>query len=194
MATFLYRLGRFAYRRRGPVLLAWLLIFALAGLGAARLSGPTTTSFSIPGTQSQQALDLLAQRMPQASADSATARIVFTTTGSAKLTDPAPAKAIRQAADTLRQQARIATVLDPFTARTISADQHTGFATVTYRVAAVDVTAADRQTLQAIGRQAATAGLGVQFGGTAMQARPGQSPAEGIGLAAPPRRPPPSSR
>ncbi|SFA44579.1 putative drug exporter of the RND superfamily [Rhodococcoides kroppenstedtii] len=62
MATFLYRIGRFAYRRKGIVLPIWLAILVLAGVGAATLSGPTSTSFSIPGTPAQQALDLQSER------------------------------------------------------------------------------------------------------------------------------------
>ena len=77
MATYLYRLGRFAYRRRGWLTLVWVLILAAAGVGAATLSRPMSSSFSIPGTESQQALDLLAKRMPQAGTGNASARVVF---------------------------------------------------------------------------------------------------------------------
>lgn len=62
MATYLYRIGRFAYRRKGIVLALWLAIFVLAGVGAATLSGATANSFSIPGTPAQSALDLQAER------------------------------------------------------------------------------------------------------------------------------------
>ena len=62
MATYLYRIGRFAYRRKGIVLGLWLAILVLAGVGAATLSGPTANSFSIPGTPAQAALDLQSER------------------------------------------------------------------------------------------------------------------------------------
>nr|WP_296764832.1 MMPL family transporter [Rhodococcus sp. (in: high G+C Gram-positive bacteria)] len=62
MATYLYRIGKFAYRRKGIVLGLWLAILILAGVGAATLSGPTANSFSIPGTPAQAALDLQSER------------------------------------------------------------------------------------------------------------------------------------
>ncbi|NLE78776.1 MAG: MMPL family transporter, partial [Rhodococcus sp.] len=66
MATYLYRIGKFAYRRKGAVLSAWLVLLVLMGVGAATLSGPTKDSFSIPGTPAQEAQDLMAERFPQA--------------------------------------------------------------------------------------------------------------------------------
>lgn len=66
MATYLYRIGKFAYRRKGVVLAAWLALLILMGIGAATLSGPTKDTFSIPGTPAQQAQDLMAERFPDA--------------------------------------------------------------------------------------------------------------------------------
>ena len=66
MATYLYRIGKFAFRRKGIVLPLWLAILVLAGVGAATLSGPTANSFSIPGTPAQSALDLQSERFGQA--------------------------------------------------------------------------------------------------------------------------------
>ena len=77
MASFLYRLDRFGFRRRWWVAVAWLVVLAATLVGAAVLSEPTQGSFNIPGTQSQKAIDLLAERFPQASAGGATARVVF---------------------------------------------------------------------------------------------------------------------
>ncbi|MBJ8340044.1 MMPL family transporter [Antrihabitans sp. YC3-6] len=69
MATYLYRIGKFAYRRKGVVLAAWLVLLVLAGVGAATLSGPTSESFSIPGTEAQKAQDLMAERFPDRAED-----------------------------------------------------------------------------------------------------------------------------
>jgi len=71
MATFLYRLGRLSFRRRRLVVAAWLMLLVAAGLGAATLSGTTTDSFTIPGSSSQQALDQLVRKFPQAAAGGA---------------------------------------------------------------------------------------------------------------------------
>src|SRR4051794_36370203 len=182
MATILYRLGRFSYRRRGSVVLAWLLLLALAVIGTATLAGTTSNTFSIPGTESQRAAELLAERFGQTAGDRASARIVFTTTGSGAITDPARAAAIGQVTTTLQKQPKVLAVQDAVAARQISPDLHTAFTTVTYSVPGTDLTESDRTALATIGRSAASAGMGVEFGGTAFQEGPGQSPAEGIGV------------
>ena len=89
MATLLHRLGRFAYRRRVLVLSIWVAVLVLLGVGAATLRQPMASTISIPGTESQRAIDLLKQRMPQAAVGDASARIVFSTHGRGKVTDPA---------------------------------------------------------------------------------------------------------
>ncbi|WP_037864328.1 hypothetical protein [Streptomyces sp. NRRL S-340] len=74
MTTFLYRLGLLAFRRRRPVLPAGIAVLVAAVIGASSVSGGTTDDFTLPGTQSQQAIDLLRKEFPQASADGAMAR------------------------------------------------------------------------------------------------------------------------
>lgn len=64
MATFLYKLGRFAFRRRHFVALIWVALLTLAGVGAASAPTAGASSFSIPGTEAQKAFDLLEQRFP----------------------------------------------------------------------------------------------------------------------------------
>ena len=89
MATFLYRLGRFAFRRRNLVALVWVALLALAGVGAASASTATSSSFSIPGTEAQKAFDLLEERFPGGSADGATARVVLKAPAGEKMTSAA---------------------------------------------------------------------------------------------------------
>jgi RND superfamily putative drug exporter len=125
LASILYRLGRLSYRRRGLVVLAWLFVLALAGAGAATLKGTTTDSFAIPGTESQQASELLAERLPQAGGDRASARIVFTTEGSANVTDPAAAAAITGVTAELTGRPHVVAVQDALTARQVARDQKT---------------------------------------------------------------------
>lgn len=89
MATYLYKLGRFAFRRRRYVALVWVALLALAGFGASSAATATASSFSIPGTEAQKAFDLLGQRFPGQSADGATARVVFKAPSGEKMTSAA---------------------------------------------------------------------------------------------------------
>ncbi|MCX6373589.1 MAG: MMPL family transporter [Actinobacteria bacterium] len=168
MATLLYRLGRFSYRRRGLVLTAWIAVLVLLGVGAIALSGPMASTVSIPGTESQQAIDLLQQRMPEASVGNASARIVFTTDEVGKVTDPATVGAIQQALKKVAAQPHVAAVIDPFTAKFISRDQRTAVANVLYDVTAREVTGAQREALTTTVRDALPAGVQAEFGGSAI--------------------------
>jgi putative drug exporter of the RND superfamily len=183
MATYLYRLGRFAFRRRRIVLLVWLGLLAAGAVGAGTLSGPTANGFSIPGTESQRAADLLNERFPQAGADAGTARIVFQAPAGQKLTDSPP---VRQTLDRLATAPQVARVVDPFSVKAISADGRTGYAQVTYKVTAQEVTPEAQEAVAAALEPARAAGLTVEAGGDALQPQGEQQLTEviGIGVAA----------
>ncbi|TCC03897.1 MMPL family transporter [Kribbella soli] len=183
MATYLYRLGRFAFRRRRFVLLVWLGLLALGAVGAATLSGPTANGFSIPGTESQRAADLLNERFPQAGADAGTARIVFQAPAGRKLTETPP---VQQTLDRLAAAPQVARVVDPFSAKAISADGRTGYAQVTFKVTAQEVTPEVQEAIASAVEPARAAGFTVEYGGDALQPQGEQQLTEviGIGVAA----------
>ncbi|MFD0689581.1 MMPL family transporter [Actinomadura fibrosa] len=183
MATFLYRLGRFSFRRRRLVALIWVGLLVLFGIGAAALKGPTSNDFSIPGTESQKAIDLLEERMPQASADGALARVVFAAPSGAKVTDPAAKAAVGQVVAKLRTAPQVASVVDPFQTGFVSRDGRIAYTQVTYKVPPIDVTDGARDALAAAAGPGRAAGLQVEMGGTATEAMPEQSATEIIGVA-----------
>ncbi len=165
MASALYRLGRGAFRRRRLVLTIWLALFAALAVGAGTLSGPTNDTFSIPGTESQQAVDLLQERLPQA--NGASGRIVFAAPEGGALTGASRA-AVQEA---LREVGRADGVLvasDPFATGAVSEDGRIALAQVTFRDA---VDALESEQVEAVNHAAETAeraGVQVEFGGAAV--------------------------
>ncbi|QCO97562.1 MMPL family transporter [Arthrobacter sp. 24S4-2] len=75
MALFLYRLGKFSYRRRWLVISLWLAVLVGVGGAAAAFHGTMSNNFQIPGTETQQMADKLKKELPNASGG--TAGIVF---------------------------------------------------------------------------------------------------------------------
>ncbi|WP_457965367.1 MMPL family transporter [Arthrobacter sp. D1-29] len=181
MAAFLYRFGRRMFRRRRLVLILWAIVLAGLGVGATTLSGPVSNSVSIPGTESQRALDLLTSRTG-ANADSATARVVFVAADGQTLATPSAQEAIQTAVKNISELPHVRAVGDPFVSRAVSPDERTAFATVSYAVKASDLGTAEREALFEAGRSAQSAGLTVEFGGDAVTASPEQSATEGIGV------------
>jgi putative drug exporter of the RND superfamily len=168
VAALLYRLGSFAHRRRGLVLSVWIAVLVLLGVGSMTLAKSMASTPSIPGTESQQAIDLLKQRIPQASVGDASASIVFTAEGTGKVTDAARITAIQQALQKVSALAHVVTVVDPFKAKIISRDQRTAIANVVYDIPKDKVTKAEQNALEVAGRSAASAGLQVEFEGSAV--------------------------
>ncbi|MFF3336984.1 MMPL family transporter [Streptomyces sp. NPDC002888] len=184
MATFLYRVGRLAFRRRWYVALIWAAVLAAVGLVGLKAPAASDDEFSMPGIESQKAFDLIEQRFPGASADGATARIVFVAPKGERVTASDNRATIQKAVDQLSGGAQVASAADPFRSQAVSKDGTTAYATVTYKVTAADVTDASRKSLDQAVDQVRDAGLAVEAGGDALDDGGGAGgAAEIIGIA-----------
>jgi len=132
MSRLLYRLGRTAYRRRGIVVAVWALILAALITTVATAGGSLDKDFTIPGSQSQQALDTMAVQFPAAAGTSA--QIVFTAPDGTLITDPANVAAVRQTLSAAGQAPQVDAVVDPYQVGALSADKTTALAQVQFSV------------------------------------------------------------
>ncbi|OWY58658.1 hypothetical protein B7486_78780, partial [cyanobacterium TDX16] len=137
----LERLGRAAVRRRWFVLVAWLVLAIGIGVLAGQHGGTTSDVFTIPGTESQEALDLLDEEMPAINDGSAT--VVFHTSDG-KVTDSANATAISDSLTALGKVDDVSsTPVDPLTEDllkdNISSNEQTVYTSVSFDVATTDV-------------------------------------------------------
>lgn len=182
MALYLYRLGRWSLRRRRLVSVIWVALLIAVGVGAGLMSRPTTEGFSIPGTESQRAIDLLKERFPEAGADGAVARVVFAAPAGEQLTSSENRAAIEQVVARLRTAPQVSEVADPFQAEAVSPDGRVALAQVGYQVPRNDLTDDDREALLAALAPGRDAGLTVEVGGDAAQPPPEQGAGELAGV------------
>jgi uncharacterized membrane protein YdfJ with MMPL/SSD domain len=163
MATYLYRLGGWAFQNRRKVLGAWIVVVALVFAAAAAFSGKTNDKFTVPGTESQQAQALLEQKYPAASG--AYARMVFVAPEGEKLTDQENKDAVMASLAKTKRAQDVAQVFDPYSAKAISKDGRIGYADVIYPVPADKIDDPARDQLEASADPARDAGMQVEFSG-----------------------------
>ena len=118
MSNYLYRIACFAFRRRRLVLAAWLAAAVAAIVIAQASGGKTNDTFTIPGTESQNAAAVLTTKLPAFSGGQS--MIVFATHGSAKVTDPAVETAIDTAMAKITAIPQVSVVVTPFQSHQVS--------------------------------------------------------------------------
>lgn len=183
MATFLYKLGRLAFRRRHFVALIWVALLTLAGVGAAHAPAAGASSFSVPGTEAQRAFDLLEQRFPGMSADGATARVVFKAPGGEKVTATDSKAVVEKTVKELEDGSEVVSVTDPYTAHAVSKDGTIAYAEVKYKVSGMELKDVSKDALKQAAQHARDGGLTVEVGGDALAAVPETGGTEVIGIA-----------
>ena len=113
MATWLYRIGEAAARRAWAVILTWVLIVAGVAGAYTAFHGKLSNTFTMPGTQTQQLSDELAQRFP--SANRGSGQIIITTGDGTALTEEQK-QAFSTALNKLTTEVpAVDAVTDPFT-------------------------------------------------------------------------------
>lgn len=170
MATFLYRAGRWAFRRRRLVAGLWLGVLMLAGIAAAVAPAGEEEDLSMPGTESQQAFDLLDERFPQSNSQGAEARLVFQAPDGQRVTAKGNRAAIEETLGSLDGGGQVASTTDPYETGAISKDGTIAYSTITYTAGSVDLTGPTKSALEDAASRARDAGLTVEIGGSALDA------------------------
>ena len=106
MSSFLARLGRASFRHRGMVSVAWLALLGAIVTLLITVGGSFDDRFTIPGSESQDALDQLAEASP--GAGGASAQIVFVAPDGATVADPAVAGVIEQVVQEAQRAPQVA--------------------------------------------------------------------------------------
>ncbi|MEU6449738.1 MMPL family transporter [Streptomyces sp. NPDC046979] len=181
MASRLYAWARWMVRRRRWVIATWIVLLASVGGLGVTLNGKTSTEFTIPGVEAQEAQDLLKEKFPPAAGG--VVRIVVAAPEGKTLTDPAQQKVLD---GVLREAAKVEGVVDvsqPAKAGAVSADRTIAYSDVRFKDEAPEVTEEAKEELATTVDPLLDAGMQVELGGSAMlpQTEAG-GPAELIGV------------
>ena len=173
MARLLHRLGFFSVRHGRLVVIAWLIGTAALGVGATSISKPFSDGFSVPGTESQRAIELIEARTP--GADAASGRAVFAAPDGQSLDSGAGRAAVEQAVAAVGQVPGVAQVSDPYSSAAVSPDGRTAYADVDFSMPAGDIGTEQTDGVANAVQPATDAGLRVELGGDAAAA-PAEAP------------------
>jgi RND superfamily putative drug exporter len=189
MGGALYRLGRFAVRRRRLVVAVWFLIAVVTTGGAQLWGGDPVDDYRIPGAESQEAIDLLFERYPAEAGGRA--QVVFhLEEGQGRLQDEPFASAVAQSVAAIQEVDHI--LPDPIVlpAGLLKPDSpvadRTTLVQVVFDINQIDVTNADVRALEVALEPARAAGIRTEVGGDVVfnLTKPETSAAEGIGVVA----------
>ncbi len=179
------RVARWCVQHRGRVLIVWLVVI-VAALGV--MSGVGTRAanqFSLSGTESQQAQDLLQRSFPAQSGD--VDQIVFRAR-QGRVTSPPIRERIEPVLARVARLPHVSSVVGPYAAGTtqISTDGRIAFATVTFDKQAPALSKATVERVISTATKARSPDLDVELGGAAIEQTQTTSAggAGAIGLAA----------
>ncbi|MGW5580890.1 MMPL family transporter [Micromonospora chokoriensis] len=180
MATLLYRLGRGALRRRRLVVALWLVVLVVAGLAAATLRGPTASNFTMPGTESQRALDLLAEQFPAASG--ATGTITVKAPADGQLATPEGQTVVRELVQQASTLPGVVGAVDPFQVGAVTPNGRYALVQVQFATGGDDVTDEQRTAYEEVGAAAKAQGWQVAPGGEVLGGEPEIGSTEALGV------------
>ena len=180
----LEKIARFSFRRRWLMVITWIV--ALVGFNAlsGTVGGEFSTDFSLPGADSQAALDLLSERFPQVAGD--TADIVFE--AEQGVDDPEVQETMAALFADLGEVDRVVAISSPYDEggeQQISPDGTIAFATMRFEFVKDEAVPIEiGKEIQKIAGEVELDGLTVEPGGSVVIFSEFEEPggAEGIGV------------
>ncbi|MEV0407348.1 MMPL family transporter [Actinoallomurus sp. NPDC050550] len=183
-------LARWCYRHRLVVVLLWLA--ALVGLGVLSQTAGSAykDAFSLPGTESTKALQLLQKSLPAQSGDTAT--VVWRAAAGGTVRDDAVRRKMTATLATISKLPSVTSVTGPYDgrrgARQISGDGRTAYAQVGFDKTGDKLAKTDVQRVIDTAEAARGDGLRVELGGNPIsqveRTPPGNSELIGVAVAA----------
>ncbi|MFN2388602.1 MAG: MMPL family transporter [Actinomycetota bacterium] len=181
----LERLARWSYGHRWTMVGIWVAVLVGMNVLSGAVGGDYSNEFSLPGTESQEAFDLLSDRFPERSGDTADIAV--------KADDGVAAPAVRRRLEaffeTIERFDHVQGVQSPYARggeRQVSPDGKIAFATIQFDVTADKVPVEQIVAMKEAAAEAATDDLQIELGGSVVQFAEFEEPqgAEAVGFLA----------
>jgi RND superfamily putative drug exporter len=166
VTPLLYGLGGFCVRRRWIVLGVWIVIFVALAAWARSVGSDVNDNLTLPGTDSQQATNLLQKRFP--SQANGTNPVVLTAPKGAKLSDSKYKTPIDDTVSALKKDPDVQSATSPLSSAgksLNSKDGRIGYIALNLKTGPSDLTTDDANRIVSEADPARKAGLSVGFGG-----------------------------
>ena len=160
------RLATWCVRHRRLVVLFWAMVLVVVSLLSAAAGSDYSNSFSLPKTESSDAINLLEAASPKVSGD--VDQIVFTASGSAGVRNPAVVDRINSMLAREAKVPHVSNIVSPYGpqgATHVSKDGKVAFATVTFDRQAQNLSTTIAKDLVNTAKSADTTGLQVAVSG-----------------------------
>jgi len=185
VATWLYRLGRFSYRRAWLVFGAWILTLAAIGGVGVSLGGTTDEQFRIPGSESQEAFSRLGAVFPVFAG--ASVQVVIQSSTDEAVDSVSSQASIESLTTWLASGPGVEEAVSPFSefaSRAVSDDKTVAFIQVQLSEATPQVTDETLSFITSTQERPEAAGFTIEFGGDVFQdTQVGLTIAEVLGVA-----------
>jgi RND superfamily putative drug exporter len=185
LTPLLYSLGRFCVRRHWVVLGAWVVVFVALAVAARSVGPDLNDNLSLPGTDSQQATDLLTKRFPTQA--NGTNPVVLTAPKGASLADAKYKDPIDDTVAAFKKDPDVQDATSPLSSSgsaLLAKDKRVGYIALNLSASPSDLTTDDAQRIVDEADPARAAGLEVGFGGYVGQkvSKPATEISEVVGL------------
>jgi putative drug exporter of the RND superfamily len=173
VSSYLYRLGHWAVKRRRFVVGFWIALLIGIGALSQAVRDDTSDAFNVPGTESQEALDLLDEKFP--GSGGATARLVFAAPEGHTLDEPQYREVVDPTVERAQKVPQAVTTGEQFIQGfTPSKDKTMGFADLHFAVPVEDLEDSTKDALERVAEPAREAGLQVEFSGGVVSTAEGE--------------------
>jgi RND superfamily putative drug exporter len=177
------RMTRWCFEHRRSVLAFWL-VAVVATLALSRLYGSSyNESVSLPGTDSQAAVDLLTHNFPSASGEAD--QVVVEAAAGRRIGSPSVRKPVEAALRKVASVPGVESVVSPYSIRgasQVSDDRTVAFATVTWDKVAADVSKDDAARLIDAARSADGPDVRISLGGRSITNEESSGPGVSVGV------------